>query len=68
MQSGLTKTSRLNKLVGTAALLAMSALTGCAGDSASSFSKMEEITTYKQSATFQPRKIDVLWVVDNSGS
>lgn len=33
-----------------------------------SFSLLTEQTTFQQSSSFQPRKIDILWVIDNSGS
>lgn len=33
-----------------------------------SFSLLAEQSTFKQASTFQPRKIDILWVIDNSGS
>jgi hypothetical protein len=40
---------------------------GC-GKSADSFSLLADGSTYKQSAVYVPRKVDVLWVIDNSGS
>lgn len=33
-----------------------------------SFSILQAVSSYKQSTVYVPRKIDVLWVVDNSGS
>ncbi|NUM59237.1 MAG: hypothetical protein HUU56_11425 [Bdellovibrionaceae bacterium] len=33
-----------------------------------SFSLLSEESTFQQSSSFQPRKIDILWVIDNSGS
>lgn len=33
-----------------------------------SFSLLAEQSTFQQSSAFQPRKIDILWVIDNSGS
>jgi hypothetical protein len=33
-----------------------------------SFSLLSETNTFKQSGTYTPRKIDILWVVDNSSS
>lgn len=33
-----------------------------------SFSLLAEQSTFQQSSDFQPRKIDILWVIDNSGS
>lgn len=42
-------------------------LTGC-NKSADSFSLLADASSYKQNAQYIPRKVDVLWVVDNSGS
>ncbi|RYZ87109.1 MAG: hypothetical protein EOP06_13265 [Proteobacteria bacterium] len=47
----------------TAATLA----TGC-GKSADSYSLLSDASSYKQNSTYIPRKVDVLWVIDNSGS
>lgn len=33
-----------------------------------SFSLLAEQSTFQQGSSFQPRKIDILWVIDNSGS
>ena len=33
-----------------------------------SFSILAEQDSFKQSATYTPRKLDVLWIIDNSGS
>jgi hypothetical protein len=33
-----------------------------------SFSLLAEQSTFQQASSFQPRKIDILWVIDNSGS
>lgn len=48
-------------------LTAASLFAGC-GKSADSFSLLSDGSTFKQNATFSPRKVDVLWVIDNSGS
>lgn len=52
-----------------AAIIMMSAAfaLGCER-SADSFSIMSDDQGFKQSASFTPRKIDILWVIDNSGS
>lgn len=42
-------------------------VTGC-GKSADSFSLLSDASSYKQNATYVPRKVDILWVIDNSGS
>ncbi|MFZ4403879.1 MAG: hypothetical protein ACOYOK_07235 [Pseudobdellovibrionaceae bacterium] len=42
-------------------------LTAC-DKTADSFSLLPESNTYTQSSSYAPRKIDILWVVDNSGS
>jgi hypothetical protein len=41
--------------------------TGC-GKSADSFSLLSDGAGFKQNAVYVPRKVDVLWVIDNSGS
>jgi hypothetical protein len=53
----------------TTAIMAMMAITavGCESKKAT-FSLLSEENVYAQSQTYVPRKIDVLWVVDNSGS
>lgn len=45
----------------------LAALTACS-KGAGSFSILQDGDDYKQEAVFVPKKIDVLWVVDNSGS
>lgn len=45
----------------------LAALTACS-KGAGSFSILADGDDYKQEAVFVPKKIDVLWVVDNSGS
>lgn len=41
--------------------------TGCS-KSADSFSLLADASSYKQNAEYIPRKVDILWVIDNSGS
>lgn len=53
---------RLSKFATAAVLLA-----GCE-KSADSFSLMSDVSSFKQSSAFVPRDIDILWVIDNSGS
>ncbi|RYZ88938.1 MAG: hypothetical protein EOP04_08185 [Proteobacteria bacterium] len=48
-------------------LAAATLFAGC-GKSADSFSLLSDGSSFKQNATFTPRKVDVLWVIDNSGS
>ncbi len=42
-------------------------IAGCS-KSADSFSLLSDASSYKQNAQYIPRKVDILWVVDNSGS
>ena len=51
-------------LLAAAVLLAM---VGC-DKGGSSFSVLSDSSSFQQTATFQPRKLDVLFLVDNSGS
>jgi len=46
---------------------AVAMLAGC-NKSASSYSLLNDSSDYKQQAVFIPKKIDILWVIDNSGS
>lgn len=41
---------------------------GCETKKAANFSILPDVDTYKQDGLYEPRKIDVLWVIDNSGS
>lgn len=41
---------------------------GCETKKAKQFSILPDSNIYKQSQVYEPRKIDVLWVIDNSGS
>lgn len=49
-------------------LLAVGLNTGCGEDSSPSFSLLPETNSFKQEATDFNPKIDILWVIDNSGS
>lgn len=51
-------------------LLVMSFLgsIGCETKKAANFSILPDANTYKQDGLYEPRKIDILWVIDNSGS
>ncbi len=42
-------------------------IVGC-GKSADSFSLLSDASSYKQNSVYTPRKVDILWVIDNSGS
>ncbi|WII72035.1 hypothetical protein QJS83_16350 [Bdellovibrio sp. 22V] len=46
---------------------AVAMLAGC-NKSTDSFSLLKDGADYKQQAVFIPKKIDILWVIDNSGS
>lgn len=46
---------------------AVALLAGC-NKSTDSFTLLKDGTDYKQQAVFIPKKIDILWVIDNSGS
>lgn len=49
------------------AVSAIAMLAGC-NKGADSFSLLADAEDYKQQAVFIPKKIDILWVIDNSGS
>lgn len=57
------KNKMLLKMTTAAAVL----LTGCE-KSADSFSLLSDSSTFKQSTNYVQRKVDILWVIDNSGS
>lgn len=57
-----------NLLLNVAALTSASMMITACDKSGGSFSLMSDAATYKQEAVYVPKKIDVLWVVDNSGS
>ncbi|UYL09220.1 hypothetical protein B9G69_001345 [Bdellovibrio sp. SKB1291214] len=46
---------------------AISMLAGC-GKSGGTYSILADSDSYKQEAVYVPKKIDILWVIDNSGS
>jgi hypothetical protein len=55
------------KLASAAFLFSAMGLTGCEkGDR--SYSLLSDTKSFNQNVTYQPRKIDILWIVDNSGS
>lgn len=58
--------SRIAKL--SLAAAATMVLTTACSKSADSFSLLADASSYKQNAVYIPRKVDILWVVDNSGS
>lgn len=41
---------------------------GCETKKASNFSILADANVYAQDGVYEPRKIDVLWIIDNSGS
>lgn len=41
---------------------------GCEAKKATNFSILADANVYAQDGVYQPRKIDILWIVDNSGS
>lgn len=49
------------------ATVAAAMIAGCS-KSADSFSLLADGSSYKQNAQYIPRKVDILWVIDNSGS
>lgn len=57
-----------NLLFNVAALTSASLMMTACDKSGSSFSLMADSASYKQEAVYIPKKIDVLWVIDNSGS
>lgn len=63
----LTSFNSNNGMLLNAFLLCSLALTACQ-KSNDSFSLLSEESTFKQSTSIVPRKIDILWVIDNSGS
>ncbi|WP_413578254.1 hypothetical protein ACLVWU_06900 [Bdellovibrio sp. HCB290] len=46
---------------------AISMLAGC-GKSGGTYSILADADSYKQEAAYVPKKIDILWIIDNSGS
>lgn len=51
-----------------AVIFALAALSISCQKSNDSFSLLSEQSTFQQASSFQARKIDILWVIDNSGS
>lgn len=60
-------TMKLNQLAPLGILSSAMLFSGC-DKGGSSFSMLSTSATYEQQITYEPRKIDVLFVVDNSGS
>lgn len=59
---------KLMKLLNTTLALAFFANIGCGGHGAGSYSLLASGSTFHQNSASQNTKIDVLWVIDNSGS
>lgn len=59
----------MNKVASQVVMMAtaIAALTACS-KGAGSFSILKDGDDYKQEAVFVPKKVDILWVIDNSGS
>jgi hypothetical protein len=57
------KQNMKNNLLAASALLA---IVGC-DKGGSSFSVLSDSSSFQQTAVFEPRKLDVLFLVDNSG-
>lgn len=65
---GLSPWPRGTRLLGRSlSALGLSLFIGCS-KGADSFSTLADSKTFKQSATLVPKPVDILWVVDNSGS
>ncbi|MNK26228.1 hypothetical protein D3C87_445600 [compost metagenome] len=60
--------SKKNFLIYAMAAVSTAALTTGCDKSGSPFSLAPDSSSYKQEAVYVPKKIDVLWVIDNSGS
>ncbi|MBO9667186.1 MAG: hypothetical protein J7501_10280, partial [Bdellovibrio sp.] len=59
----LNQVARKTVLFGSAVAM----LAGC-GKGGGSYSTLADSSSYKQEATYETKKIDILWIVDNSGS
>ncbi len=59
---------RLKGLITYISITVLAVLLSACQKSNDSFSLLSEQTTFKQSTALAPRKIDILWVIDNSGS
>lgn len=57
----------MNTRIGITLLGLLTLLSAC-DKTDRSFSILSENDSFKQSATYTPRKLDVLWIIDNSGS
>lgn len=59
----------INQIARNSVLVAstLTLLAGC-GKSGGTYSTLADSDSYKQEAVFVPKKIDILWVIDNSGS
>jgi hypothetical protein len=67
---GLRRANRMINQIARKSVLvasAISMLAGC-GKSGGTYSTLADSDSYKQEATYVPKKIDILWVIDNSGS
>lgn len=62
------KIQTTNKMRKVTSLLALSGLIAACDKSDRSFSILSESDSFQQSSAFSQRTIDVLWVIDNSGS
>ncbi len=60
--------SKQKTLVKKLTIVAATLLAGCGNQPSSHYSLLSDETSYKQKSEYAPRKIDILWVIDNSGS
>lgn len=49
-------------------ILGLLSIIGCETKKARYFSILADANTYTQNVNYEPRKIDILWIIDNSGS
>lgn len=68
MEKLMTQSTKLKGMVLYIVLLFLAGVLSACQKSNDSFSLLSEQATFKQSTAFVPRKIDILWVIDNSGS
>ncbi len=64
----LQKNIQIKGMITYIVLLILAGLLSSCQKSNDSFSLLSEQSTFKQSTAIVPRKIDILWVIDNSGS